>query len=303
VPLAVIASGDAPLEAQGGAHPYRVDIRNREDVRGMVSEFRPTEIYHLAAITEVDFSWRNPSITFEVNVIGTQNVFEAGMGLPVPARILNVSTAHVYAPSTGTLIESSAVGPENPYAATKAMAELLAVQFRRSKTGGVITARSFNHSGPGQRTDFVLSSMAKQFAEMTLGIREPRLTIGNLDVERDFTDVRDVVSAYAALVEKGAIGAVYNVCSGKTVSLREVIRIFQDICGKEVELLTDTERVRSCEVTRVAGDCGRIVRDTGWRPQIPLATTLLDLMNFWRVKIESAHEITHADPNASGEVH
>jgi len=280
-----LASGDEFPAPDPGVRFHRVDIRKADDVRSVVRDFHPTEIYHLAGVSSIALSWSNPSLTFEVNVVGTFNILEAGMGLPVPPRILNVSTAQVYAPSASVLTESSLVGPDDPYSASKAMSELLSVQYRKSVSGGVITARSFNHSGPGQRPDFVLSSIAKQFAELEHQ-PAPQLLVGNIDVERDFTDVRDVVRGYKALVEKARVGEVYNVCSGFGVRLADVIGKFAAISGRSVTLEIDPARLRPGEVLKVVGDSTKIQTEIGWIPHIPLERTIQDLLGYWRENIK-----------------
>jgi len=261
---------------------YQVDIRKPDDVRSVVREVRPAEMYHLAGVSAVDLSWRSPSLTFDVNVVGAYNLFEAAMDLSTPPRILNVSTSQVYAPSTSALTETSFVRPDNPYAASKAMAELLSVQYRKAEVGGIITARSFNHSGPGQQTDFVLPSVAKQFAEIEAGVMPPRLAVGNIEVERDFADVRDVVRAYCALIEKGRTGEVYNVCSGSAVRLSDVICKFEEICETKVTVEADPLRLRPNEVPRIVGDYTKIMKQTGWSPQVSLDKMLRDLLGYWR---------------------
>ncbi len=263
-----------------------VDIRRADEVRSVVRNVRPAHIYHLAGVSAVDVSWSDPQLTFEVNVLGALNVFEAAMNLPSPPRILNVSTSQVYASSATILTENSRLDPDNPYAASKAMAELLRVQYRKSAGGGIITARSFNHTGPGQLPNFVLPSMAKQFAEMEAGLRPPKLTVGNIEVMRDFTDVRDVVAAYFALLEKGRTGEVYNVCSGSAVRLSDVIAKFEAISGMAIQIDVDPQRLRSNEIPAVFGDATKIRTETGWNPEIPLETTLRDLLNYWREKIK-----------------
>jgi GDP-4-dehydro-6-deoxy-D-mannose reductase len=160
------------------------------------------------------------------------------------------------------------------------------VQYRKSAGGGIITARSFNHTGPGQLPNFVLPSMAKQFAEMEAGLRPPKLTVGNIEVMRDFTDVRDVVAAYFALLEKGRTGEVYNVCSGSAVRLSDVIAKFEAISGMAIQIDVDPQRLRSNEIPAVFGDATKIRTETGWNPEIPLETTLRDLLNYWREKIK-----------------
>jgi len=283
--IAVIAAGDRRSRQETGVDYYELDIRRADEVRSVVRKISPTHIYHLAGISAVGVSWSNPRLTFEVNVLGASNLFEAAMSLPLLPRILNVSTAQVYASSDKILTESSPVNPENPYAASKAMAELLRVQYRKCSGGGIITARPFNHTGPGQTPNFVLPSIAKQFAEMEAGIRPRRLTAGNVEVKRDFTDVRDVVPAYFALLDRGRADEVYNVCSGSAVRLADVIRNFEELSGIAIQIETDPGRLRSNEVPQIIGDSTKLRTETGWNPQIPLEKTLQDLLDYWREKV------------------
>jgi len=283
--IAVIALGDRTSQQEPGIEYHTLDIRRADQVRSLVHNIHPTHIYHLAGISAIDLSLSNPRLTFEVNVLGACNLFEAAMSLPSLPRILNVSTSQVYAGSSTILNETSLVNPDNPYAASKAMAELLRVQYRKRIGGGIITARSFNHTGPGQAPSFFLPSIAKQFAEMEAGLRPPRLAAGNVDVKRDFTDVRDVVLAYSALLDKGRTDEVYNVCSGAAVCLADVIRQFEAISGIAVEIDTDRARLRCNEVSQIFGDSTKIRTETGWSPQISLDKTIRDLLDYWRVKI------------------
>jgi len=288
--IVVLASGDnqSRPEPEPGVEYYDLDIRRADEVRSVVREISPTQIYHLAGVSAVDVSWNNPRLTFEVNVLGTYNLLEAAMLLPSTPRILNVSTSQVHAPSDDILTETSPLSPDNPYAASKAMAELLRVQYRKYTDGGIITARSFNHTGPGQMPSFVLPSIAKQFAEMEAGLRAPSLIVGNVEVKRDFTDVRDVVRAYSALLDKGRTGEVYNVCSGSAVRLADCIRKFEAISGISIEINTDPARLRSNEISQIFGDSTKIRTETGWNPQIPLEKTIQDLLDYWREKIKRA---------------
>jgi len=277
---------------------YPLDLRRRDEVNSVVRHVSPDQIYHLAGISAVDISWSNPRLTFEINVLGTYNLFEAAMNLPSPPRVLNVSTSQVYDRSGGILTENSPVNPNNPYAASKAMAELLLVTYRNCTTGGIITSRSFNHSGPGQQPTFVMSSMAKQFAEIEAGLRPPRLSVGNIQVKRDFTDVRDVVRAYIALLAKGRTGEVYNVCSGSAVLLADVVEKFRALCGTAVKIDIDPACVRANEMSIIQGDSSKIRKETGWSPQIALGKTVRDLLDYWRGKIregERGSMATHFD--------
>lgn len=286
--IVVMASDQSAPGREAGGHYYELDLCQEDDVRSALREIRPAEIYHLAGVSAVDQSWANARRTFEVNVVGAYNLFGAAMDLAEPPRILNISTAQVYAPSDQPLTEESPVDPDNPYAASKAMAEMLAVSFRRAKAGGIITARSFNHTGPGQLPSFVLSSIAKQFAEMEIGLRPPTLVVGNTDVERDFSDVRDVVRAYAGLLGKGRIGQVYNVCSGAGARLSDIIGQFQAACSRVVTLEVDPARIRPGEIPRVVGNSTKIKTATGWNPLIPIGQTIRDLLDWWRDKLRAS---------------
>lgn len=280
-PIVVLSSTASP-HPDPAVHYYRADVRNRDALQGIIRDVGPGEIYHLAGISAVGAAWENPRLTFEVNVLGALNVFEAGMALPIAARILNVSTAQVYGRSPMPLTEKSPVSPDNPYSASKAMAELLRVEFRDYPNGGVVTVRPFNHTGPGQTPNFVLPSIARQFAEIEAGMRPAKLSLGNIQVRRDFTDVRDVVEAYALLLEKGRPGEIYNVCSGASVALSEIIKLFEAACNLKVEIETDPGKVRRDEAGEIYGDPVKTRSETGWVPRIPLTRTVADLMEYWR---------------------
>lgn len=281
--IVVLSSGSGTSGQEPGIEYCEVDLRGRDNVGSVVRDFSPDEIYHLAAISAVNVAWNSPQLTFDVNVLGTYNLFEAAMSLPSPPRILNISTSHVYASAQMALSEDSLVRPENPYAASKAMAELLAVQYRRHRTGGIITARPFNHTGPGQSTNFVLPSIAKQFAEIQLGKRPPKIAVGNIGVRRDFTDVRDVVRAYRMLLSNGTIGEAYNVCRGSAVSLADIFEMFQSAAGVRVSIETDQERLRANDALQTLGNPTKLHEATGWSPEIPLERSIGDLLCYWRL--------------------
>jgi len=283
--IIAVSSGEVQLQ-EPDVDYCQADICNLDDVRLFVREANPNEIYHLAAVSAVSDSWTDPRRTFDVNVIGSHNVFEAAMSLSSPPRILNVSTSQVYAPSASALVETNPLDPGNPYAATKAMAELLPVQYRKVTTGGIITARSFNHTGPGQDPRFVLPSFAKQLSEMEAGLIPPVLKVGNINVKRDFTDVRDVIVAYAALLEKGKIGEIYNVCSGRAVPLVDIVTELQRSCSATVKIEVDHARLRSSDPPQVVGDPTKIWKATGWSPRVTLESTLNDLLDYWRTKVK-----------------
>lgn len=261
---------------------YEVDIRDNEAVRAVVREVSPDHIYHLAGVTAVETSWERPHLTYEVNVLGAHNLFDAAMNLSAPPRILNISTSQVYAPAIDRLTEKSPLLPDNPYAASKAMAELLVRLYPNRTTDGIITARPFNHTGCGQLAHFLLPSIAKQFAEIELGLCPPKLRLGNLKVKRDFLDVRDVVRAYSALLAKGKPAEAYNVCSGTAVLLSDVVEMFRSTAGIDVTIEIDPNKVRPKEIAEICGDPQKLEAETGWRREIPLEKSVRDLLNWWR---------------------
>jgi GDP-4-dehydro-6-deoxy-D-mannose reductase len=281
VEIAVLA-WNVPSSSPDAVKRYAVDIRNADGVRAVVREISPTHIYHLAGISVVADSWSNPRLTYEVNVLGAYNLFEAAMSLPSPPRILNVSTAQLYASSLRPLTEDSAIRPENPYAASKAMSELVALPYCKSNGGGIITARAFNHTGPGQATSFVLPRIAEQFAQIRMGKRPPVIRLGNINLKRDFTDVRDVVRAYNMLLDKGKVGETYNVCRGSTIALTEIVEKFQSLAEVRVSIEPDPNMIRSGEADETCGDSSKICAATGWTPQIPLEKTIRDLLDYWQ---------------------
>jgi GDP-4-dehydro-6-deoxy-D-mannose reductase len=284
-----LGSGSAARDCDGTVHYLPCDIRDEEAVRRVVKGVQPQELYHLAAVSSVPASWKNPRLTFEVNVGGTFNLFEASMGLDSPPRILIVSSGQVYeAGERGSVIwnERSAVHPRTPYATSKAMAELLAQQF--VELGAyIITARSFNHIGPAQSHEFVLSDFARQFALIESGKAPPVLVVGNLAVERDFTDVRDVARAYRLLLRNGRRGEIYNVCSGHAFPLTEVVALLQAMTLTKVSIQSEQARFRTNELSSVCGDPSKLKTETGWQATIDLKTSLRDMLEYWRNEIAS----------------
>lgn len=282
----IVLSSEDPIIQEPGIDYCKADIRNFDDVQATLRAAKPSQIYHLAGVSLVSGSWNNPRLTFDVNVVGSCNVFDAAMHLPSPPRILNVSTSQVYARSSSALTETSWVAPDNPYAAAKAMAELLAVQYQNSVSGGIVTARAFNHTGPGQLPNFVLASFAKQFTEIEAGLCPPVLKVGNINVKRDFTDVRDVVVAYSQLLDQGATGETYNVCSGRAILLADIVKELQKNCAVAVKIEVDPARIRPSDVPEIVGDPRKIQMTTGWTPKISLQNTLKDLLAYWRTAIK-----------------
>jgi GDP-4-dehydro-6-deoxy-D-mannose reductase len=271
--------------APAGVRVLHADVSNAEDITRAVQEIKPDHVYHLAAISSVPHSWRDPKLTFAVNVWGTYNVFQACAALGREVRILYISTAHVYSSACQNPIrEDSPIGPSSPYAASKAMGEIAALQFVANGSS-IVIARPFNHSGPGQPAEFVLPALTRQVAEIKAGLRPPVLETGNLEVRRDFLDVRDAVRAYYCLLSDGLPGEVYNVCSGSPRLLADVVTALKKMAGIDFDLAVSKDLLRSGQPSTVVGDFAKIQRQTGWQPKIPVEQTLGDLLDYWYANI------------------
>ncbi len=271
------------LESQLGLSTC--DIRDAEAVAKLLAETRPEEIYHLAAITFIPESLDDPRLTFDTNLFGTMNVFEAAKKLSDVPRILFVGSADVYG-AVGKdelpVDEGAPLRPTNPYSVSKAAADMLAYQYGLSAEMHIVRVRPFNHTGPRQSPRFVCSDFARQVVEAEKGRQPPEISVGNLDPMRDFCDVRDIVRAYRDVLRGGEPGEVYNVCSGESVSVGEILDGLMSISGQRLVITESPDRVRKTEVEEVIGDGGKINRAVGWRPSIPIRKTLEDMIEYWR---------------------
>lgn len=243
-------------------------------------QWRPSAVYHLAAQASVRAALDDPIATIEANVTGTARLLEACAQCVPDAAVLCVGSAEAYgnvSPAELPLHELAPLLPSNPYAASKAAAEAIALQYARSGRLKVVATRSFNHTGPGQRTVFAAPAFAKQIADIAHQRQPPVLRCGNLGAKRDFTDVRDVVRAYRLLVERGEAGTAYNVCSGRSVSMRTIVDTLIRIAGVNVNVEVDPARLRPADTPEIVGDNARLRDRTGWTPGIELERTLRDL--------------------------
>ena len=274
----ILACG-GPHDANSGYRP--IDLSDAQSLRDALDSFRPTVVFHLAAQTFVPESLRSPAETYEVNVMGTVRLAEAVRtyaGGPRP-RMLFTSSAEVYGRREAgefPLRETLDLRPATPYGASKAAAETVLLAHARGFDLDVVVARAFNHIGPGQNERFVVASLAAQLARVASG-EAPHLLVGNLSAARDFLDVRDVVAAYVALAADGERGEVYNVCSGKAVTIRDVLRELITIARVPVEVREDPLRFRSAEIPLYVGDPQKLRDRTGWQPGIPLVRSLRDV--------------------------
>ena len=282
------ADGHEPL-----AVDRDVDVASFDAVSKAVSGHAPDAVIHLAALAFVPDSLKAPETTFRVNFLGTRHVLEAVRRHASRARVLIVSSGHVYGTSAldaPAFDESAALRPESPYARTKAAADLLARTFGERGLD-VVRARPFNHTGRGRPAHFVEASLAHQIARIERGLAPPRLAVGNLDAVRDFLDVDDVVDAYLRLLEPSVAPGAYNVASGCPRSVREVLDALLALSGVRtrrecVEIVVEPDRWRPTD--RAVGDATRLRRATGWQPIVPFEATLSALLEGARESVSAA---------------
>jgi len=266
-----------------------VEITDPAALLGAMSAAAPDAVYHLAALTHVGQSWEEPLQVLEVNIIGTAAVLAAARQCGTDPRVLVTSSAEVYGavtdPELLPLSEGSPTAPLTPYAASKLAAEAVVAQAYLGHGQHVITVRPFNHIGPGQTPNFAVPALAKRIVEADRR-GSPTIPVGNLSARRDFTDVRDVVRAYRLLIEAGRPGEIYNVCSGRDVSIREIADSLLTLAGTTLAFEIDPSLVRPVEVPVLRGDPTRLVDATGWKPEVPLDQTLADVLGYWRRQAE-----------------
>ena len=282
----------AQIVAEGGfgacvlhTMPDGLDIRDSKALHASLASVQPDWVIHLAARSFVPDSFADPRETLDVNLFGTLSLLCALREMKFPGRLLYVSSGDVYGAvpeSALPVSESRWPEPRNPYAASKVSAETLCLQWHRSEQLDVIVARPFNHIGPGQGERFVVPALARQVSLIAAGLQEPTLMVGDIDVTRDFSDVRDVVRAYAAMLCRGQGGQTYNVCSGREVTIRSILQILCTLAQVDPAVVQDRERLRPSEQRRMVADCQRLRRDTGWEPVIPLETSLKQILDQFR---------------------
>lgn len=268
---------------------YRVHLHQGDmlDARWVVSvqqSVKPDTIIHLAAQSSVAESWKNPGETIGGNLAYLVNLLEAVRLNSPDCRVLAVGSAEVYgkvAAGDLPLTEAHSVQPLNPYAAARAAQEQITAIYSRGYGIPIISTRSFNHIGPGQDTRFVVSSLAKQVAEIAREKRDPVLMMGDGSIVRDFLDVRDVVAAYLKLLLLGKPGEVYNVCSGTGRRIGDISETLSDISGVSFDVRTSPHLIRPADNPVIFGSREKIQRDVGWHPVIPFETTLREIYEYW----------------------
>lgn len=268
------------------------DFRDASSVGAMLDAARPDWILHLAAQSFVGSSWQMPAETLTTNIIGQTNLLEAIRTLKMTPRVLVVGSSEEYGlvyPDELPIKETNPLRPLSPYAVSKVAQDLMAYQYFKSYGLSLIRCRAFNHEGPRRGDVFVTSSFAKQIAEIEAGLRPPVIHVGDLKPRRDYSDVRDIVRGYWCLLERGEPGEVYNLCSGRSWSIQQVLDfLLEQSTVKGIQVRTDPARFRPSDVMLLEGDPGKIHRVTGWRVEIPFEQTLTDLLDYWRARVRPA---------------
>jgi GDP-4-dehydro-6-deoxy-D-mannose reductase len=267
---------------------YECDSKDAISVRTVIQKVKPDRIYHLAAQSYVPMSWVAPAETLSNNIISEVNLFETVRSEAKDCRIQIAGSSEEYGlvhPAETPIKESNPLRPLSPYGVSKVAQDYLGFQYFHSYKLNIVRTRAFNHTGPRRGEVFATSNFAKQIAEIEKGKREPIIYVGNLEAVRDFTDVRDVVIAYYLSLEKGEMGEVYNICSGKGHKIKDMLNLLLSLTKHKIEVKPDPKRMRPSDVELLVGDSTNFQKQTGWKPTIPFEKTMNDLLNFWRERV------------------
>lgn len=270
--------------------PLTTDLRDSTVVDHLLNDIRPDAIYHLAGQAFVPTAWADPWATLENNIRPQLNILQAMVQQKSKARLLVVASNQVYGHVKSDdlpVTEEAPFRPDNPYGVSKVAQDMLGLQYYLSHGLNIIRVRAFNHIGPRQNHSFVASSFAKQIAEIEAGLMEPVIYVGNLDAERDFTDVYDVTRAYALLMEQGDAGEVYNVGTGKAHSIQYLLEVLLGYSSVDINVKQDTERLRPSDVSIIYADNSKLRAKTGWTPTYTFEESLRRVLDYWRKKVNN----------------
>lgn len=265
---------------------HNLDIMNPSEIHLLIKDVMPDYIFHLAAQSSVALSWKNPSLTVDINVKGTLNLLDNIRNVPnYNPKILLIGSGEEYgyiSPDETPIHESVPTRPGNIYAATKACQNMLGSIYSKAYGMQIIMVRAFNHIGPNQSPVFVVSDFCKQVAEIEVGLKPPVLHVGNLSAFRDFTDVRDVVRAYGLLIQNGVSGETYNIGSGHALSIQSVLDMILSLSTTQITVKVDQNRLRPSDIPVIEADISKLQSVIHWQPEITLQQTLEEILNYWR---------------------
>lgn len=271
--------------AMDGAVVKNLDILDKNQISELLNEEKPDYLFHLAAQSSVAYSWKNPTLTVDVNIKGCVNLLEALKDADEKPRVLLIGSGEEYGhikKDECPIIEDNVLRPGNIYAATKSCQNMLGKIYSDAYGLDIMMVRAFNHIGPNQTPVFVVADFCKQVADIEKGKQEPVIYVGNLSAKRDFTDVRDVVKAYALLVKGGKRGETYNVGRGHAVAIEDILKEIVSMSDKDIEVKVDEKKLRPVDVPIIEPDIEKIKKEVGWEPVIELRQTLEETLEYWR---------------------
>jgi GDP-4-dehydro-6-deoxy-D-mannose reductase len=267
---------------------FGADLRDRAAIDRIVREAEPEAVYHLAAQSSPAESLSDPWATIGNNLLAQINLFEALLAANLRPRVLVIGSSDEYGrvdPADVPTHEDVALRPLTPYAVSKVGQDLMGFQYFAQHGLPVVRVRPFNHTGPGHDARFVIPSLARQLAQIEATEREPVLNVGNLNVERDFTDARDMVRAYRLALVAGVPGDVYNLGRGRSARIADTVDELIALCRVPVQTRVDPALLRPTDIPRQEADTRKFTALTGWQPLIPWHTTLSDTLDYWRSRV------------------
>jgi GDP-4-dehydro-6-deoxy-D-mannose reductase len=295
IPGVEVAGVDRPLPSMPNLKAVRDritviegDLSDRHSVLEIMRRTQPDRIFHLAAQAAPSISWEKAEETLITNIICQLHILAAAVELRIAPRILVVGSGDVYGmvrPEDLPITEDCQFRPANPYSVSKVAQEMLGYQYHLSYHLPVVRVRPFNHVGPRQGLGFVVAALSRQVAEAELGLTDPVVKVGNLEARRDFTDVRDVVRGYWLALERGEPGEVYNLGSGISRKIGDVLQQLLAHCRRPVRIEQDPDRMRPSDVPELLCDATKFRRQTGWQPEVSWDKTLADTLNYWRQEL------------------
>ncbi len=264
---------------------HRIDLQDSVALDQLVERIQPVEIYHLAAMASVSSSYAQAARVIQNNSSIQINLLESIIKFSPDARLLVIGSAEEYGfslPGELPIGENHPFRPLSPYAVSKVTQDLLAYSYFLSRKLNVLRVRPFNHTGEGQTVDFAIPSFASQIVEIELGKRT-HLSVGNLDAKRDISDVKDVVAAYQLVMQVGVVGEVYNIGSGKSVTMKEILNELLEFASVPITIETDQTKLRPTDIPEMVADINKIAA-LGWQPKISRDQTLLRVLHWWRTQ-------------------
>lgn len=261
---------------------YVADVLDEKKAFDAINKVKPDYVFHLAGQSSVEASWKEPELTMNINVNGTKNILNAILKAKLNPKIVAVSSSEIYGnPKKLPLREDHELKPTSPYGESRLKQEQLIQEFIK-KGMDIVIARSFPHTGPGQIPKFVCPAFAEQIAKIENGKTEAIIKVGNLNNERDFCDVRDVVRAYLLMADKCKKGEAYNICYGKAWKIKKILDYLLSMSKIKPKIITDPEKLRKGDMQKVVGDHSKITKECGWNPEIKFEDTLKDILDYWR---------------------